>query len=259
MASDTRLALLLSRVRRGALATALLSIGIARISPAQLPGMPEQERMMEWGKTLFVLFDQLEYAPGASGRPFNVDGRAWYGGAVSRLWLLFQGEGATTERDGEADLQMMYGRLIDPFWDAVAGVRIDRPWGSAAASRVHFAVGLIGLAPYRFELSPTLFVSTDGDISARLEAGYQILITQRLIAEPEFELNAALQAVPELGIRRGVNDYEYGLRIRYEIRREFAPYVGWSFSRRSAALPDGSAEGEHRRASRLVFGLRLWR
>lgn len=255
MASEIRLT---TRRTLAVAATALL-LGLSRSSPAQLPGMPEQERMMEWGKTLFVLFDQLEYSPGAAGRPVNLDGRAWYGGAISRLWVLLQGEGATTERDGEGDLQVMYGRLIHPFWDAVAGVRVDRQWGSAAASRVHLAMGLIGLAPYRFEFSPTLFVSTEGDISARVEAGYQILITQRLIAEPEFELNAALQAVPAAGIRRGVNDYEYGLRIRYEIRREFAPYAGWSFSRRSAALPDGSPEGEHRRGSRLVFGLRVWR
>lgn len=258
MAAEIRLGGRFTRVRRRAYAAAALLIGMARTSPAQLPGMPEQERMMEWGKTLFVLFDQLEYAPGFAGRPVNVDGRAWYGGAISRLWVLLQGEGSTTEWDGEGDLQVLYGRLVDPFWDAVGGVRIDRQWGSAAATRVHFAAGFIGLAPYRFEFSPTVFVSTEGDISARLEAGYQILVTQWLIAEPEFELNAALQAVPEFGIRRGVNDFEYGLRIRYEIRREFAPYIGWSRTRR-AALPGASPVDEHRQGSRLVFGLRVWR
>lgn len=112
----------------------------------------------------------------------------------------------------------------------------------------------------RFELSPTLFLSQDGDLSARLEAEYQVLITQRLVASPEIELNAALQEVPEWGVARGLNDVELGLRLRYEIRREFAPYLGYSWTRRLGGSADLAGEaGEGISEGVFVVGLRVWR
>lgn len=243
-----------------AAATALLFAGAARGAGAQMPGMPEMKQMMRWEPTLFVLFDQLEHAPGAAGRPVNAELLSWYGGALNRVWVRAQSELATTERQGEVEADVLYGRLVDPWWDAVVGIRVDEHWGNENFTRVLATVGLIGLAPYRFEFEPTLFLSHKGELSARLEASTQILITQRLVAEPEFEVNAALQAVPQYDVRSGLNDYEMGLRLRYEFRREFAPYVGWSRSRRiggstDLADPHGDPKGE----SRFVFGLRLWR
>jgi copper resistance protein B len=228
---------------------------------AQMPPghqMPQQHSEMRWTNTLFLLFDQLEYGPGAPERPLNLEVKAWYGGAYRRLWMRAQSELATTRKQGEAEAQVLFGRLVDPFWDAVIGVRADQHWGDADRQRVQLVVGFLGLAPYRFELEPTLFVSHRGEVSARLEAAYPLLLTQRLIAEPEFEVNAALQAVPRYDVRRGVNDYEFGLRVRYEFRREFGPYVGWSRSRRIG----GSASAEHDEPtseSRFVAGIRLWR
>jgi copper resistance protein B len=97
-------------------------------------------------------------------------------------------------------------------------------------------------------------------VSARLEAAYQVLITQRLIAEPEVELNAALQNVPRFDVRAGLNDYELGVRVRYEFRREFGPYVGWSRSRRvGGAAVHAGVRDEPVGESRFVAGVRIWR
>lgn len=239
------------------------SLALASCASAQMPGMPEpmgNMKEMRWGKALFVLLDELEYAPGNAQRPVNLDGRMWYGGAYKRVWVRAEGEQTTALRDnvGEGEAQVLYGRLIDPFWDAVVGVRVDRRWGNESDGRVHLAIGLLGLAPYRFELEPTIFVSTEGDVSARFEAEFPVLITQRLVAEPVLEVNAALQGVPRFGVRSGFNDYELGLRVRYEFRREIAPYVGWSRTRRFGDDGD-AADADVSSENQLVVGIRLWR
>lgn len=240
---------------------AVMLVAMAAATSAQMPGMPHpgaDHMGMTWGRALFVLFDQLEYAPASEHRTVNVDGRMWYGGAYRRLWLRGSGDLATTKREGDAEAELLFGKLVDPFWDAVIGVRLEQRWGDVSQRRAQAAVGFLGLAPYRFELEPTLFVSQDGDISARLEAGFPLLLTQRLIAEPEVELNAALQAVPEFRTRRGINDYEYGIRLRYEFRREFGPYFGWIRSR-SMTVGAGGATVAAPAESQLVIGLRVWR
>lgn len=238
----------------------LLTFGAAARAQQPPPDLREHLQEMTWQPTLFVLFDQLDYAAGAPERPLNVDMISWYGSAVNRLWVLGQGEAATAHRQGEAEARVLYGRLVDPFWDAVVGVRVDKHWGDKHAARALLAVGLVGLAPYRFELEPMLFVSPRGELSARLEASYPVLITQRLIAEAEAELNAALQRVPAFGVTRGINDYEYGVRVRYEFRRELAPYIGWARSRRAAgAVTAAPTSIEPVVNNRLVVGLRLWR
>lgn len=241
-------------------ATAML-LTLAAASGGQAPGTNHAATDhvgMTWGRALFVLFDQLEYAPASKERTVDVNGRLWYGGAYRRLWLRARGEAATTRSEGLAGLDMLAGKLVDPFWDAVVGVHVDTRWGDLSTRRVQLALGLIGLAPYRFELEPTMFVSADGDVSGRLEAAFPLLLTQRLIAEPEFEINAALQAVPAYNIRRGVNDYEFGVRVRHEFRRELAPYVGWSRSRRMGVAAGGAAVTLPPEF-RLVLGMRVWR
>ena len=258
MAAD--LARRLCRTTRTWAALAALAVAVPGEARAQMPGMPEMKHMMRWENTLFVLFDQLEYSPAGEGRPANVEALAWYGGAYNRVWVRAQGEFATTERAGEAEAQVLFGRLVSPWWDAVAGLRVDKHWGDEDPERVQLAIGFIGLAPLRFELQPTLFVSHRGEISARLEAGYQFLLTQRLVAEPEVELNAALQASRRYDIARGLNDYEMGLRVRYEFRREIAPYVGVSRSRRIGGATNIAREhGEPIADNRFVVGVRLWR
>ena len=232
--------------------------GSARPADAQGAGA-EHLKHMTWGTGSLILIDQLEYAPSTGGRPVSLDALAWWGGAYDRLWIKAEGEQFTAGDDGDFEGHLYYGRLITAYFDALAGVRIDQTWGPESTTRVHLALGLQGLAPLRFEFSPALFVSHEGDVSARLEAEYQLLVTQRLVASPDIELNAAVQEVPERGIGSGLNDIEFGLRIRYEFRREFAPYVGYVWRRRVGATAqlardggDPVSEGE------LVAGLRVW-
>lgn len=246
-------------LRMGLSLVALLAV-LAPPARAQGIGLEQLKHMMAWGTESLVLFDQIEYAPAAEGRPVSLDVTGWYGGAYNRLWFRAEGGQLTTERSGEAEAQLFYGRLVTPYWDALGGVRVDQRWGSESGTRAHLAVGLTGLAPLRFEFSPTLFLSQHGDVSARLEAEYHVLITQRLVAAPEIELNAALQEVPEWGVGRGLNDVELGLRLRYEIRREFAPYVGYAWVRRLGGSADFAREGgEGSSGGVFVVGLRVWR
>lgn len=248
-----------SYVLRVCAVLAALLVTTAVQGRAQGIGLNQLKHMMSWGTGSLILFDQLEYAPGAEGRPVSLDATGWYGGAYNRLWVRAEGEQLTSARGGDGDAQLLYGRLVTPYWDAVAGVGVDGRWGDERATRASLAVGLIGLAPMRFEFSPMLFLSQDGDLSGRLEAEYQALVTQRLVAEPKIELNAALQQVPEFGVGRGLNDYELGMRLRYEIRREFAPYVGFSWTRRVGGTADfARAEGEPVSSGAFVAGLRIW-
>ena len=204
----------------------------------------------------FVLFDRLEYAPAPSEQPISLEAISWTGGDINRLWLRAEGEQSTLEREGETELEALYGRLITPFFDAVAGARLDRRWGAGGQTRGHLAVGLQGLAPYRFEVEPTLYVSHEGNVSAGFSAAYHVLFTQRLILESELETSAALQNVPEWGVGSGVNDLGLGFRLRYEFHRKFAPYVGyshdWTFGE-TADLTGDSSSGA------FVFGVRIWR
>lgn len=247
---------------RHVLVAGFLLAGLAPPAGAQGIGLAQLKEMMAWGTGSLILVDQLEYAPGGDGQPVSLDAIGWYGGAKNRLWFRAEGEQLTTRhRSGEAELQLSYGRLVTAYFDALAGVRVDRRWGETGSDgRALLAVGLVGLAPLRFEFSPSLFLSQDGDLSARLEAEYQLLITQRLVASPEIELNAALQSVPDWGVGTGLNDYELGLRLRYEFRREFAPYVGYQWFRRVGAAADfARGEGEAVSDGTFVAGLRVWR
>ena len=239
---------------------ALIAGLLAGTTPVHAQAQPPLEMPhgeMRWAPTLFVLLDRLEYAPGSRERLVSLDGLAWYGGARNRRWRRAPGETATTEATGDVEAQLLLGRLVDPFWDLVVGVRYDEALGEEDARQLRLAVGFIGLAPYRFELEPTVFVSHRGEIAARLEAAYLLLFTQRLMAEPEFELNASLQDIPTLSLERGINSYEAGLRFRYEIVREFAPYVGVSRSWRAHA--PGLPADEDRDETHFVAGFRLWR
>jgi copper resistance protein B len=229
----------------------------ARTARAQMPQMSASD-MMGWKPVLFVLFDKFEYSPNGGERPAVFDVISWYGGSHNRLWFLAEGDQNTKGKSsGRAEAQVMYGRLIDPFWDAVAGVRVERNWTGAGDTRAFLSLGLMGLAPYRFEFAPTVFVSSKGELSARIETSYQILITQRFMAEPVVELNGGLQKVPKAGLRQGLNDYDLQLRLRYEFRREFAPYIGWSRVRQFGNGESGSSANTGAR-TRFLLGVRLW-
>lgn len=208
-----------------------------------------------------ALLDLFEVAPTAADVPARLEGFYRIGNDYTRFWLKAEGEGLVAEGDGEAEAQALYSRLISPYFEAQAGLRLDTEFGDGdVRARPLLAVGLEGLAPYWFEVEPALFLSASGDLSARLEGSYDLLVTQRLVLQPEAEVNVALQEVADWGVGAGLNDIELGLRLRYEIEREIAPYVGVSWLNRFGGAADfAEAEGEDASEVLFVVGLRLWR
>ncbi len=230
------------------------------VATALLVGLPAQSahaQTMDDTPHAYILFHKLEYVPEPADQPVEGEVTSWVGGDVNRLWLRAEGEQSTLHREGEAEVEALYGRLISPYFDVVAGARVDRRWGAGGQTRGHLAVGLQGLAPYRFEVEPTLYVSHEGNVSAGLAASYHVLFTQRLILESELETSAALQDVPEWGVGTGVNDLGLGARLRYEVHRKVAPYIGydhhWTFGETA------DLAGAHASSGAFVFGVRIWR
>lgn len=203
-----------------------------------------------------VLADRLEYRlqDGRDGYAWDVQG--WYGGDVDKLWLKSEGEGAFRDKPESAEVQALWSHAIGPFFDLQAGIRYDfRP----DPERGHLVLGVQGLAPYKFELDAAAFLSEEGDLTARLEAEYDQRLTQQLILQPRIEADIAAQDVPELGIGSGLSSIETGLRLRYEIAPEFAPYVGVEWERKIGATADfARTAGEEVELSRAVIGLRAW-
>jgi copper resistance protein B len=224
------------------------------------PAMAEAEaRMMgsHGGATYRQLsFNLAEYQPGRGHDAYRWDGEAWLGGDRDRLVVKSEGEGRTHERLDDAEVQALYSRAIDPYWNVQAGVRqAFRP----GPDRPYAVLGIEGLAPYWFEVEGSLFLSGKGDLLARAEAWYDQRITQRLVLQPRAELNFAAQDVPENRIGAGLSDAEIGLRLRYEIRREFAPYIGVAWERRFGATARlNRAAGEGAGGIRFVSGIRFW-
>ena len=205
-----------------------------------------------------VLFEKLEWGVGLNGAPnlARWDGQAWYGTDYDKVWIKTQGELERGRRAENAEIQLLYSRLIGYFWDFQAGVRYDpRP----RPDRTYGVIGIQGLAPGLFEVDLQGFVSERGDLSARLELSYDVYVTQRLVLQPNLEVNVAAQRVPELGINSGFNDIEAGFRLRYEFTREVAPYVGVNYTRRfGEAAKYARAEGVKAEGIEFVTGIRLF-
>ncbi len=207
----------------------------------------------------FILFDLLETQPRLEGRPVQWDLDAWVGKMYNRLWIRSEGELLTSQQAGEFELQALYSRVIAPFWDLQIGVRMDVAYGEETRTRAHLVFGLEGLAPYWFELEPLFYLSQDGDFAASLVASHDLFVTQRLILQPRLEMLASAQQVDAWGIGRGLNRIDFGLRLRFELAREFAPYIGFNWSRLYGSTADlARAEGEAARSSGIVAGVRLW-
>lgn len=207
----------------------------------------------------FFLIDQLESRftkRGADAVFFNALG--WIGGDYNRIWLKPEGSKVYGGPWEDVDVQLLYGRLIAPFWDLQGGVSYSQP-SSRGPARASAVFGVQGTAPYWFEVDAALFVSHRGEVSARVELEYDVLFTQRLILQPRLETTLAAQDVRELGMARGVSDLELGLRLRYEIRREFAPYVGVAWTRKFGEAADAARrEGDAPETLSFLVGIRAW-
>lgn len=196
---------------------------------------------------------ELQMRDGADGYLWDLQG--YYGGTTSRFWFKSEGEGSFGEPIEDIELQALYSRAIAPFFDLQAGVRQDL----AGPDTTYAVVGIQGLVPYMFEVDGALFLSHRGDITARLEAELDQRITQRLIVQPRAELNLSAQDIPQLGIGSGIDSFEVGVRLRYEIIREIAPYIGIEQTWRTGGSADfARARGEDASVTNYVVGIRFW-
>ena len=203
-----------------------------------------------------VLLNLAEYQFRNGRDGYRWDGEAWFGGDINRLFVKSEGEGAFRKGIESAEVQALYSRAIGPYFNLQAGIRQDL---GPSPKRTYATVGFEGLAPGFFELEGAFFLSNKGDVLGRLEGYYDQRVTQRLVLQPRAELNFAAQDVPENQIGSGLSNAELGLRLRYEVRREFAPYIGVSWDRRFGDTARyARAEGDKATSKSIVAGIRMW-
>ena len=203
-----------------------------------------------------VMIGQLEMRAASGDNPLVWDDvQAWVGKDLNKLWLKTEGE-YVNNRVEELEIQLLYSRALTTYWDLQAGWRGDiRP----EPTRDWLALGFKGLAPYFFDIDAAVFIGESGRTAARLEGEYQLLFTQRLILTPDLEINWYGKDDVEVGIGSGLSDMEIGLRLRYEIRREFAPYIGVNWWKKFGDTGDfARAAGEKTDDFQWVIGLRAW-
>lgn len=203
----------------------------------------------------YWLLDRLEIADGDNGSELAWEGTAWIGGDVRRLWLRSEGHAV----DGQVEsgrIEVLYGQGVRAWWDVVAGVRHDIGDGP---SRTWAALGVQGLAPYKFEVSATAYLGQGGRTAAVVEAEYDTLLSNRLILQWHAEAELHGKDDPALGIGSGLSSVEAGLRLRYEITRQFAPYIGLEHGRAFGNTADLRREvGHDAGETRWVAGVRVW-
>jgi len=214
---------------------------------------------------LFTLVDVLEYRPSTGGgegtNDYRWDGEGWYGGDYNRLWFKSEGQQDTAlKADYDVDFQLLYGRFIQKHYDFQIGPRVEtQTFRGRNVTRGLGVIGIEGLVPYNYEFESALFIDQTGAVSARLSLTKDMLLTQRLILQTRFETNGAGQRVERFTTGSGLNNLELGVRLRYEIRREFGPYVGISLDRsfgETATLV--RQEGGNPSQIRFVVGVRAW-
>ena len=262
-------------MRRLAILTLCLTLGTAAAASARqapdkprepIPPVTEADRAAAFPQALeghavhdtgfhsFVLFDQVEWT-GSAQNGFRLKNSSWFGGDIDRLWLRVEGESSDSRLE-KAQIDALWGRSFSRWWDVVLGVRQDIRPGDP---QTWAAVGIQGLAPYWFELEGTAYFGGSGRTQFQLEAEYELLLTNRLLLQPLVELTIAGKADPERGIGSGLSSLESGLRMRYEIRRELAPYVGVTLERKFFGTSElARDEGERVRSARFTIGVRTW-
>ncbi len=239
-----------------ALLLMLLSTPAFAQGPAEMAAAKRELQHHNGGqKHFFFEADRLEYHV-ADDPLFEWDMQGWVGNDLNRIWGKSEGAYLTDADVFEnAQVQLLYGRAISKYFDLQAGVRQDLE----PDSDTYAAIGIMGLAPHWFELDAALFIGEHGDTLGEFEAEYDILLTQRLILQPRIELNLAGQSDPENGQGSGLRNGEIGLRLRYEIIREIAPYIGVSYEREFGETADfAEAAGEDVESTSFVAGLRIW-
>ena len=226
--------------------------GAAAMEPARAQMMRESgaQRLAK------MMFNLAEYQVRDGKDGYRWDGEGWFGGDIDRVVLKSEGSGAFRGGVDAAEAQALYSHAIGPYFDLQAGVRHDF---APTPSRTYATIGVEGLAPYMFETEAAAFLSTKGELLGRLEGWYDQRLTQRLVLQPRVELNLSAQDIPETRVGAGLSGAELGLRLRYAIAREFAPYVGASYEAKTGRTADyARADGKGATTTSLVAGLRFW-
>lgn len=241
----------------GTCALSLTLLASSRIATAGMPAhdMPGMD-MDDAAPVGMLLVNQLETLNGRDGDGQRWELQGWYGNDRHKLWVRSEGE----RRDGklqEGDVEALWYRPLSAFWGTQLGLRRDLNAGGT--QRTWTALGIQGLAPYWFDVEATVYAGPQGRTAARLRSHYDLLLTQRLVLQPEIEANAYGIADRDNGIGAGLSDARLALRLRYEIRREFAPYLGVVRSRRFGETAElAQASGGSAGDMEWVAGLRFW-
>ncbi len=243
-------------------APAAAAAGVPEASAAEraaafpdLGDMSIHETMLEDPLNKLVVLDRLETQDAAGGDVLHWDLDTWVGRDLAKLWIRSEGERRSGETE-RADLELLWGKAFTPWWELVAGARGDFAPG---ADQEWAAAGVRGLAPYGVRLEATAYLGSGGRTALRVDTRYEVLVTNRLILEPSLELDWQGEADPERGLGSGLTEAALGLRLRYEIRREVAPYLGLVHERSFGGTADlVRAAGDDPDDTRLVAGVRVW-
>ncbi|MBV2157799.1 copper resistance protein B [Achromobacter denitrificans] len=212
--------------------------------------------MMDNAPTWQVLFDKFGLARSRDGQNTQEwDGRFWFGTATDRLLIKSEGERENGGGSG-GKVEAFWSRAVSPFWDLQLGARRDIGSGP---KRNWAAIGIEGVLPYNIELEATGYAGSSGRTALALKAEYDLLLTQRLIFTPELEASLYGKDDPERGIGSGLSDGSLSLRLRYEVTREFAPYIGVSFERKFGQTARYASDaGASRSQTAIMAGVRFW-
>jgi copper resistance protein B len=204
-----------------------------------------------------VTIDQLEIRKADEDELGVLAAKIWTGYDLNKLWIKSELERVDGETE-ENELQLLYGRAVAPYWDFQVGVRRDFETEQSPAQ--NWAVfGFQGIAPYFFEVDTSLFIGESGQSALRLEAEYEFMLTQRWVLTPEIEANLYGQTDTVRQVGAGLSDVELGLRLRYEITRQLAPYIGYSWQHKFGKSGDfAEANGESDSHGEWVLGLSFW-
>jgi copper resistance protein B len=218
------------------------------------PAVAQNKHEAHPERTFTMVRTEIDWAGRDGEDVVNWEGDAWIGGDRNRLWIKTGGEIEAGDTHA-AEVEALWSRAVGTFWDVQVGLRQD----VAPTATTYLVAGLHGLAPYQFESETFAYLSEDGTLSARFEQGIELHVTQDLILEPEFELEASAADVAERGVGAGLTEVGVSAQLRYEITRKFAPYVEVAYERRlgeTAAL--ARSDGDRVDETLVKVGLRTW-
>jgi copper resistance protein B len=221
------------------------------LSLGRMPGMDMEDDKLR----AQLMIDRLEAFRTSDGHGQAIDAQGWIGGDTNKLWLKVDGE-RNEGKLGATRTEALWNHAIATYWGLQTGIRHDFGDGPG---RTWAALGVQGLAPYWFDVQATAYVGQGGRTALRFEPEYDLLLTQRLILQPNAKLNLYGKKDPERGIGSGLSDIEAGLRLRYEFSRKFAPYIGVVYNRKFGSTADYATQaGKPAGETKLVGGVRIW-